>query len=91
MDPVDHVVPDIERADALGQELDAERVAIASRFERLVPPLGAVEERRADRLRRAGVEVVSDRLDGLAHRGGRSFFCGRWRRMSAGHRLTSAA
>ena len=69
--PVDHVVADVERADAFGQQLDAEGIAIAGRLERLVPPARAVEERRADGLGRAGIEVVDDRLDGFAHRGRR--------------------
>src|SRR5690606_3427642 len=42
--PVDHVVPDVERADAVRPDLDAERVAVAGGLERLVPPARALEQ-----------------------------------------------
>ena len=67
--PVDDVVADVERADAVGQHLDLKGVAVACRLERLVPPARALDERRADRLRRAGIDVVDDRLHRLADRG----------------------
>ncbi len=66
--PVDDVVADVERVRVLGEQLDAERVPVPRGLERLVPPARAVEKRRADRLGRARVEVVDDRLDRLAHR-----------------------
>ena len=66
--PLDDVVADIERIGALRHQLDAEGVAVAGGFEGLRPPARAVEQRRADRLRRAAIEVVDDRLDGVADR-----------------------
>ena len=69
--PVDDVVADVERAGILRQQLDLERVAITRGLERLVPPARALEQRRADRLRRAGIEVIDDRLHRIADRRGR--------------------
>ena len=71
MDPVDHVVADVHRVGAHGQQLDLEGVAIAGGLERLVPPARPFEQGRTDRLGRAAVDVVLDRLLCLAHaRGG---------------------
>src|SRR6185503_492689 len=41
------------------------RVAVAGRLEGLVPPARALEQGRADRLGRAWVEVIDDRLLGV--------------------------
>ena len=70
VDPLDHVVPDVHRVGAFGQQLDPERVLVPRRLEGLVPPSGPVQQRRADRLGRPTVEIVDDRLDRLAHRRG---------------------
>ena len=67
--PLDDVVADVQVVGALRHHLHPERVAVAGRLERLVPPPGAVEEGGANRLRRPPVEVVHDGLDGLADRG----------------------
>ena len=66
--PLDHVVAHVHRVGALGEELDPEGVPEAGRLERLVPPAGPLEDRGANRLRRAAVHVVHDRPDRLAHR-----------------------
>ena len=68
MDPVDHVVADVERADAFRQHLHLEGVAVARRGEGLIPPARAFDERRSDRLGRAGIDVVDDRLNRIADR-----------------------
>ena len=66
VDPLDHVVADVERVGALRQQFHPERVHVPRRLEGLVPPARAVEQRRPDRFRRAPVEVVDDRFDRLA-------------------------
>ena len=71
MDPLDHVVADVEQVGAFGQQFNPERVDVARRLERLVPPAGSVEQRGADRLRRAPVQVVDDRFDRFAALGPR--------------------
>jgi hypothetical protein len=59
---VDHVVADIHRVDALGQQLDAVGVLEAGLLEGAGPPGRAGDQRRAHRLRRTAVDVVDDRL-----------------------------
>ena len=71
VDPVDHVVADVHRVGALGQQLHLKRVAIAGGLERLVPPARPFEQRRSDRLGRAAVDVVLDRFLRVAHARGR--------------------
>ena len=66
MYPLDDVVAHVHRVGVRGQQLDLEGVLVACRRERLVPPRRAFQQRRADRLRRAGIEVVDDGFHGLA-------------------------
>ncbi len=73
VDPVDHVVADVHRVGALGQDVHLERVAEARGLERLIPPAGAFEQRLLHVLRRARVHPVLNRLDRLAHRRRRIF------------------
>ena len=67
MHPLNQVVADVHGVGVFGQQLHSECVAIAGGFKSLVPPARAFEQRRADGLRRAAVEVVDDGLDGIAH------------------------
>ena len=66
VDPLDHVEARVEGMDALGQHLDPIRAGQPRGLEGLGPPARAVQQRRADRLGRRGVEVVDDRLDDAA-------------------------
>ena len=80
--PVDHVVARVERVHVGRQQLDAEGVLEARGLERLAPPARALEQRRADRLGRAGIEVVDDRLlTGRSASACGSVFSSRWRRI----------
>ncbi len=69
MHPLDDVVPGVHRVHVGGHVADLERVDEARRLEDVTPPLAADLEGRAVRLGHGRVEVVDDRLDGLAHRG----------------------
>ena len=69
--PLDDVVAHVERIGSGRHQLHAERIPVPGRLERLVPPARAIQQRRADRLRRPPVQVVDDRLDHLADRGRR--------------------
>ena len=62
MNPVDYVVACIERADALRQDLDSQRVDEAGGSECLRPPAGAFDQRAAHRFGRGAVDVKHDRL-----------------------------
>ena len=62
MHPLDHVIADVHEVGAFRHQLEAERVAIARRFERLVPPAAAFEQRGTDGLGRAAVEIIDDGL-----------------------------
>ena len=72
--PLDDVVAHIHRVGARGQHLDTIGVAVAGRLECLRPPARTVEQRGSHRLRCARIEVVDNRLDGLANLGGRVHF-----------------
>ena len=67
MHPLDDVVPDVERIGIYGHQLYVERIAVPRRIECLIPPSGAVEQCRSNRLGGAAVQVIHDRLHGLAH------------------------
>jgi hypothetical protein len=67
MHPVDDVVADVHRVRVRRQHLHLERIAEAGRLERLVPPGRALDQRAANRLGRAVVHVVDDRLHRLGH------------------------
>ena len=69
--PVDHVVADVHRVRIGRQHFDLKGVAEAGRLECLVPPRGAFDERAANRLRGAVVDVIDDRLDRLGDGRGR--------------------
>ncbi len=73
MHPLDDVVAHVHRIDTFGQELNPVGVLVAGRLEGLVPPARALEQRGAHGLGRTAIEVVDNRLDGLADRGGRVF------------------
>ena len=89
MHPVDHVVAHVHRVGVVWQQLDAERVAEAGRLERLGPPHRALAQGRTHRLRRAGVDVVDDRLDRRRHGGvGLPLLEPMPRDVAAVHRLT---
>ena len=62
MHPVDHVVADVERIGVGRQHLDDESVRESRGLEGLVPPRRAFDERAADRLGHAVVDVIDDRL-----------------------------
>ena len=62
MHPVDDVVADVEGMHVLRTHLHPEGVAVARGLEGLVPPARAIEERAANGLGRAGIEVVDDGL-----------------------------
>ena len=62
VDPIDHVVADVERVGAGGQDLGAERVNEARRVERSAPPADAVAQGRSNRLGCARIDVKDDRL-----------------------------
>ena len=66
VDPLDHVVADVERVRSRRQHLDTEGILEAGPLEGIVPPARTVEQRGPHRLRRPRVEVVDDGLDGLA-------------------------
>jgi hypothetical protein len=66
--PLDHVVARVHGVDGVRHHLHAERVAVAGRLERLVPPARALHQRAADGLRRARVHVIDDGLHRIAHR-----------------------
>ena len=66
VDPLNNVVPHIHRVGSLRHHLHPEGVSVAGRFKCLAPPAGTVQQRGPDRLRRAAVEVVHDRLNRLA-------------------------
>ena len=69
MRPGDDAVADVHRVHAFGQELDAVGVLETRLFERALPPVRALEQRRAHRLGRAAVEIEHDRLANRALRG----------------------
>ena len=66
--PLHDVVANVERVRALGQQLDAVTVLEPRGGKRLGPPRGAVDQRRTDRLRRAGIDVEHDGLFDRARR-----------------------
>ena len=68
MHPLDVVVADIHGIGIGGQHFDTEGVAESGRFEGLVPPAGAFEQRGADRFGRARIDVIDDGLYRIAHR-----------------------
>ena len=68
VDPRDRVVAHVHRVGAFGHDLDLEAVAEAGGLERLVPPARAFDQRGPDRLRRAAIDVIDDRLHRIAHR-----------------------
>ena len=68
VDPVDHVVADVHRIGAVGQHRDLEAVAEAGRFERLVPPARAFDQRLLHVFGRARIDPVLDRLHRIADR-----------------------
>ena len=74
MHPLNHVVAQIHRVRALRHHLDAKRIPVSCCLKRLLPPVRAFQQRRPNRLRRPAIEVIHDRLDGLAHRRARIFF-----------------
>ena len=55
--------------DILRTHLHAEGIAIARGLEGLIPPACAVQESAANRLRRARIEVIDDRLDRIGDLG----------------------
>ncbi len=65
VDPVDQVVARVHRIHARGELAHLERVPPSRALEDLVPPVAALEERRAVGLRDPRVEVVDDRRDGF--------------------------
>ncbi len=73
MHPLDDVVTHVHRIDFGRHDLDAKRILVTNRFERLVPPARAFEQRRTHRLGRAAIDVINDRLHGLAHARARIF------------------
>ena len=66
MHPLDDVVTYVHRIDILGQQFDLECITIAGSLVCLVPPARAFDKRRTHGLRGATINVVDDRLDGLA-------------------------
>ncbi len=67
MDPLDDVVANIHRVSAFGKQIDAEGSRCPSGcLECLVPPTRALDQRSANRLGCAAIDIVLDRSDGLA-------------------------
>ena len=66
VDPVDDVIANVPRVGVFGEQFDLEGVAVADGFEGLVPPAAAFEEGGADGLGGAAIDVIDDRLDGIA-------------------------
>src|SRR5260221_14555159 len=68
MHPLNYVVAHVHWIRAGRHQLDAKRISVTGGFEGLVPPARAFNQCRAHRLRRAAIDVIDDRLDGIAHR-----------------------
>src|SRR5215471_15347315 len=66
MHPLNDVVAHVHRIDIRWHDFDAKRVAITGSFESLVPPTRAFGQSRTHRLRRAAIDVINDRLNGIA-------------------------
>src|SRR5690242_2413475 len=73
MNPLNDVVTQVHGIGAFGHEFDPKRVLEPGGFERLGPPAGAFEERRADRLGSAAIKVVDDWVYRFAECGRRIF------------------
>ena len=65
VDPLDHVVANVERVRPGRQHLDTEGVLETGALESGIPPASSVEQRGPDGLRRPRVEVVDDGLHGF--------------------------
>ena len=65
MHPTDHVVAQVHRVGIIRQHLNVKCVPEACRFERLVPPRRAFQQRAANWFRRPVVNVINNRLDRL--------------------------
>ena len=68
MHPLNHVVTQVHQVRAFRQQLHAKRIFVSRRFERLIPPPCSFKQCRANRLRRAAIQVVHNRLNRLTHR-----------------------
>jgi len=55
IDPLDHVVANIHRIGAFGEDFDAKCILESRGFEGLHPPVGSLDESGTNRLRRASV------------------------------------
>src|SRR5690606_38595650 len=66
MHPLDDVVTHIHGIGALRHQFDAECILITCRLERLVPPPCALEQGRANWLRRTPVQVIDDGFNRFA-------------------------
>ena len=75
VDPLDDVVAHVHGVSVRGEQFDLEGVLVACRRKRLVPPRRAFKQGGANRLRRAGVEVIDDGVHRRAAGGGRVFLC----------------
>ena len=73
MHPLNVVVAHVERIGVGGQHLHLKRIAEARGLEGLVPPACALQQGRANRLRRGRVEVVHDGRHRIADSGARIF------------------
>ena len=74
MHPLDHVVAQVHHVRAFRQQLHAKRIFVARGLKRLVPPARPLQQRRANRLRRAAVQVIHEGLHRVAHRRRGIFF-----------------
>ena len=71
IDPVDDIVPHVERVGPVRQDLDAIGIDISRRLERRLPPRCPFQQRGADRLGRGIVDIEGDRrLHARSRRGG---------------------
>ena len=52
---------------AVGKDLYPERIFVSRRLESLIPPAGAIQQRAAYRLGSAGIQIIYNGLDRLAH------------------------
>ncbi len=69
VNPLDHVVADVHGVGAFGQDFDAKGVPETGSLKCLRPPVGAFDQRGANGLGRAAIDVVDDGLDRLADGG----------------------